>query len=79
MDTIDQARDFTQFVAGLPEDERTQHIDALYDRWREKAFASEDLKAVEESLQDYRAGERGRPHADVMRDLRAGLGSGTSE
>lgn len=79
MSTLELAKDFSCFVAGLPDEERQQHIDILYDRWRQQALAEEDFQAVEESLHDYRQGERGRPHAQVMRDLRAKISPGSDE
>lgn len=70
MNGIDQLGEFNRFVAALPAAEQAAPIDELYDRWRSHAFAEEDFVAVEESLRDFRAGDQGAPHDEVMAKLR---------
>lgn len=73
MSGIEQLSDFNRFVAALPRAEQEAHLDVLFDRWREQALAEEDFRAIKESLQDFRSGERGKPHHEVMAELRAHL------
>ena len=70
MATITEITDLNQFMLSLPEGEREGlTIDALYERWRELAFRSEDLLAVKASLRDFENGQRGRPFAEFLSEF----------
>lgn len=77
MASIEQIQDFNRFVEQLPDAER-EHLsmDEIYDRWRQLAFADEDVAAVRKSLDDFEAGERGEPAEDVLAEFRAKRAAG---
>lgn len=70
MATITEIQDLNQFMLSLPPGEREGLcIDAIYERWREQTLRSEDLAAIQASLQDYDNGERGRPLGDFLAEF----------
>lgn len=61
MTTIQQIEDFSRFAKQLVEEGNELPLDAIFDRWHEEAFREEDLVRVQESVNDFKNGERGRP------------------
>jgi hypothetical protein len=72
MATLTQIHDLNQFILSIPPNERDAlSIDAIYERWRDQAFRTEDMLAVKASLQDFDNGERGRPVSEFLSDFDA--------
>ncbi len=44
-------------------------IDDLYEQWRTERFSDEDLKAIQASLMDLEAGEKGMPFEEFMKEF----------
>lgn len=72
MATIEQIDDLYRFAKGMPADEREAlSVDELYDRWRTQAVFDEDVRAIQDSLDDYNRGERGEPIDQFLSRVRA--------
>lgn len=71
MATIDQFDDLYRFAKAIPPQEFTKlSVDEIYDRWREDKVFDEDTHAIQEALDSYDRGERGRPVEEFLADFR---------
>ncbi len=84
MPTKEQINDFARFaVEQLNSRGAALSMDELYDLWRRQnpdpdAYA-ENVAAVNAAIQDYKAGDRGRPAGELSRELRGKLESNSHE
>lgn len=84
MPTKEQINDFSRFaVEQLNSGGAALGMDELHDLWRREhpdpdAYA-ENLAAVNAAIQDYKAGDRGRPAGELSRELRGKLDSNCHE
>lgn len=73
MAVIDQLGDLMDFAKGLPsQDLGSLSLEEVINRWR--LARSEDVVAIQESLNDYDRGERGQPVEEFLAEFRAGQG-----
>jgi hypothetical protein len=84
MPTKEQIDSFSRFAAEqLNRSGAALSMDELYDLWRREnpdpdAYA-ENVAAVKAAIQDYKAGDRGRPAGELSRELRGQLESNSVE
>jgi len=79
MTTIQELESFAHFARQRLRDQKSEpSLDELFDLWRfdhpAEAECRENLAAVAEAIQDYKAGDRGRPAGETSRELREELG-----
>jgi hypothetical protein len=71
MATIEQLDDLYRFAKDLPDEELSQlSIDEVYDLWRTGTVLDEDVTAIQEALDAYDRGERGRPAEEFLAEVR---------
>ena len=84
MPTKEQINNFSRFaVEQLNGGGASLSMDELYDLWRRQnpdpdAYA-ENVAAVNVAIQDYKAGDRGRPAGELTRELRGKLESNSHQ
>jgi hypothetical protein len=84
MPTKEQIDSFSRFAAEqLDRSGAALSMDELYDLWRREnpdpdAYA-ENVAAVNAAIQDYKAGDRGRPAGELSRELRGQIESNSVE
>ncbi|MGL6072950.1 MAG: hypothetical protein ACRC8S_02190 [Fimbriiglobus sp.] len=72
--TMDDLREFSEFVAEKVRSSVGLSPEAALDEWRSLRGNSEDLAAVEEALDDRANGDVGRPFDEVLAELRQQYG-----
>jgi len=72
MSSIDNdLQDFNRFAREhVSKEGPAQTIDELFDQWRTENPPEEDLLAIQASLRDADAGERGKPIGDHIDEMR---------
>jgi hypothetical protein len=77
-DTLTQIDDFRRYAERRVAAGEKRSIVELFDDWledsRTDADREADLKAVEEALRDFDAGDRGRPYEEVIAEVREKYG-----
>jgi len=72
MATIEQIEDFSRFAKAVIEEEGVElSLEDLIGRWQCKTSASDDLLAIQASVDDYERGERGQFAGEVLAEFRS--------
>ena len=84
MATQEEITDFANFaMQQLNNGGAKLSMDELYDMWRgenpDRAAYAENVAAVQEAIDDFKNGERGRPAGELSRELREELGQASDE
>lgn len=72
MTTSEQIQQFTNFALALTKAEG-EHLalDEIFERWWVERHRDDDLAAIQQAVDSYKAGERGRPAEDFLAEQRA--------
>lgn len=70
MNINEQINDFSAFAKRLAEQGEEISVRDALELWESR---DEDVQAIQEAINSYEAGERGRPAHEVMAELRAKL------
>lgn len=71
MTTSEQLQHFTTFALALTKQEG-EHLalDEIFQRWWEENHRDEDLVAIQEAVDSFETGERGRPAKEFLAEQR---------
>jgi len=68
---LDQIDDLRRFAEALPTEELEGiSLDEVYDRWRAGRRAGDDELAIQDALDSFDRGERGRPVEEFLAEYR---------
>lgn len=72
MTASEQIHSFTTFALALTKQEGEHlSLDEIYQRWWQENHAGDDLVAIQEAVDSFEAGERGRPADEFLAEQRA--------